>query len=129
MTSPDPLASGATVTCGRNPKGFQVGGLDALTAVVVSGANIDGAFTASTIGVRGTIRNRMIDVQATDSEKPEANSGSTPMVASRVTCPRCRKGSVCRRGGSPRENRECRKRCPEDAIPARQTSPDKGIRA
>lgn len=86
MTSPDPLASGATVTCGRNPNGFQVGGLDALTAVV-SGANINGAFTASTIGVRGAVRNGMIDVQVPDSEKPEANSGSAPMVVSGEPCP------------------------------------------
>jgi hypothetical protein len=107
--------------CSRNPNGFQVSSFDALTAVVVSGTNINGAFTASTIGVlgitnrgnvnglmsyvdngqftfqhfgaltadliRGAIRNRMIDVWATDSEKPEANSGSTPIVVSRVTCP------------------------------------------
>ena len=48
---PNPPTSGATVTCSGNPNGFQASGLGALTVNVLQGTNINGSFTASTIGV------------------------------------------------------------------------------
>ena len=48
---PNSPTSGATVTCSGNPNGFQASGLGALTVNVLQGTNINGSFTASTIGV------------------------------------------------------------------------------
>src|SRR5215218_4298544 len=45
--SPDPPASGDTVTCTGNPSGFTTTGLSTLTVDVLVGTNFNGPFSAS----------------------------------------------------------------------------------